>query len=303
VLFRSSIEKYADKLFGKIGIDVEFTKHFLDRVNDERNIKQITPAELEGIFRRTYKIHGRKIPSLGDDAEAVIRDMRSDINMPFVLDYNHKTQEFELIAKTVMRKKNFMTSNLKLDINSFQLNELRDKSIYKEMRPMFDNTPEYVFRELFYAHGGFFKNTFISLWDSGEDEEEIEDTFSEWIDLKWTKKVITVNITDFTKNTQKSMISRGMGEIHLKDVPSDSERTDLQKSIAKSIQPGKNEPVILIKSKNGYELIEGWHRTMSILSLGSDGTSNYDKWSKVKLNTWIATGQYTEEIVKNFGTF
>jgi hypothetical protein len=298
-----SIERYADKLFNKVGIDVEFTKHFLDRVNDERNVKQITPTELEGIFRRTYKMYGRKIPTLGDDAEAVIRDMRSDINMPFVLDYNRKEQEFELIAKTVMRKKNFKTSNLKLDINSYQVNELRDKSIYKQMRPMFDNTPEYVFRELFYANKGFFKSTFISMLNAGEDIDDIEDTFLEWIELKWSKKIINVNIKDFTRNTQNEMKSRGMGSVHLSDVPSDSERTDIQKNIAKSIPQGKNEPVILIKSKSGYELIEGWHRTMSILSLGSDGSSNYDKWSKVKLNAWIATGQYTENIIKNFGTF
>ena len=29
------IETYADRLFAKVGIDVEFTRHFLDRVNDE----------------------------------------------------------------------------------------------------------------------------------------------------------------------------------------------------------------------------------------------------------------------------
>jgi hypothetical protein len=298
-----SIEMYADKLFKKVGIDVEFTKHFLDRVNDERNVKQITAAELEGIFRRTYKTHGRKIPTLGDDAEAVIRDMRSDINMPFVLNYDPKTQEFELIAKTVMRKKNFLTRDTKLDINSYQLNELRDKSIYKQMRPIFDSTPEYVFKELFYANNGFFKSTFISMLNSGEDIDDIEDTFLEWIELNWSKKVITVNIKDFTRNTQDEMKSRGMGSIHLSDVPSDSERTEIQQSIAKSVPQGKNEPVILIKSKDGYELLEGWHRTMSILSLGSDGTSNYDKWSKVKLNAWIATGQYTDDIIKSIGTF
>ena len=37
------IEKYADRLFASLDIDVEFTRHFLDRVNDQRNRKQITP--------------------------------------------------------------------------------------------------------------------------------------------------------------------------------------------------------------------------------------------------------------------
>ena len=38
--------------------------------------------------------------------------MRTDINMPFVL--NLKGGELELVAKTVMRKKNFKTTNPKL---------------------------------------------------------------------------------------------------------------------------------------------------------------------------------------------
>ena len=41
------IEKYADKLFAAVGIDIEFTRHFLDRVNDVRNKKLINSA---GIF-------------------------------------------------------------------------------------------------------------------------------------------------------------------------------------------------------------------------------------------------------------
>lgn len=113
------IEKYADKIFAKVGIDVEFTRHFLDRVNDERNKKQITAAELTRLFKQAYAKHGKKIPQLGPDAEAVLKDMRTDINMPFVLKWNSKEQELELVAKTVMRKKNFKTPNPELAVESF----------------------------------------------------------------------------------------------------------------------------------------------------------------------------------------
>ena len=106
------LERYADRLFASLGIDVEFTKHFLDRVNDERNVKQITPSELTRLFKQTYKKHGKTIAKLGPDAEAVVNDMKTDINMPFVL--NLKGGELELVAKTVMRKKDFKTSNPKL---------------------------------------------------------------------------------------------------------------------------------------------------------------------------------------------
>ena len=37
--------------------------------------------------------------------------MQTDINMPFVLKYDRRTQEFDLIAKTVMRKKGFKTTS------------------------------------------------------------------------------------------------------------------------------------------------------------------------------------------------
>jgi hypothetical protein len=111
------VEKYADKLFAKVGIDVEFTRHFLDRVNDERNKKQITSAELTRLFKQTFSKHGKKIPSMGPDAEAVIKDMKTDINMPFVL--NYKNGELELVAKTIMRKKNFKTPNPELAVESF----------------------------------------------------------------------------------------------------------------------------------------------------------------------------------------
>ena len=76
------LEKYADRLYAAIGVDVEFTRHFMQRVNDPRNKKQITPAELTRLFKQSYKKYGKMITKLGPDAEAVLNDMRTDINMP-----------------------------------------------------------------------------------------------------------------------------------------------------------------------------------------------------------------------------
>ena len=117
------LEKYADRLFAAVGIDVEFTRHFLDRVNDRRNQIQITPAELTRLFKQSFKKYGKVISKLGPDAEGVITDMRTDINMPFVIDL--KGGQLELVAKTVMRKKNFKTSNQKLAFEG--INEGRAK--------------------------------------------------------------------------------------------------------------------------------------------------------------------------------
>jgi len=110
----AQVERFADKIFAKVGIDVEFTRHFLDRVNDPRNGKEISVAELTRLFRQTYKKHGKKIAKMGDDAQAVLNDIQTDINLPFVLQWDGK--EFDLISKTIMRKKDFKTSNQKLKV-------------------------------------------------------------------------------------------------------------------------------------------------------------------------------------------
>ena len=111
-----SIESYLDKLFAAVGIDIEFTRHFLDRANDVRNRKQIEPEELEDIFAKAYEDYGEAIPKLGADAEAVLMDMESNINVPFVLKYDSRSKKLQLISKTVMRKPNFQTSNKKLRV-------------------------------------------------------------------------------------------------------------------------------------------------------------------------------------------
>ena len=115
------VEKYADRLFASLKIDVEFTKHFMDRVYDARNLKQITVAELIRLFKQAYRRYGKKIAKMTDQANAVINDMKTDINMPFVIDVDRKG-DMELIAKTVMRKKNFTTSasSPKLSFERFQ---------------------------------------------------------------------------------------------------------------------------------------------------------------------------------------
>jgi len=114
----TQVEKYADRIFAAVGIDVTFTKHFLDRVNDARNDKPITYAELTRLFKQSFKKYGKKISKLGDDAQAVIHDMKTNINMPFVLNKT-KGGELELVAKSVMRKKNFSSSSQKLSFENF----------------------------------------------------------------------------------------------------------------------------------------------------------------------------------------
>jgi hypothetical protein len=123
------LEVFADKLFAKVGIDVEFTRHFLDRVNDQRNKKQITMGELTRLFKQEYRKWGKPIAKLGPDAEAVMKDLQTDINLPFALRWDAKNNELDLIAKTVMRKKDFKTSNQEFAVEDRKIKNPMEKQV------------------------------------------------------------------------------------------------------------------------------------------------------------------------------
>ena len=104
------VEAYLDKLFSSLNIDIEFTKHFYDRVNHPRNNDEITPQELIDTFNKLYKKHGTGLINY-KELEGVITDFNSDINVPFHLLYDKKTKTFELANKTIMRTKKFHLGN------------------------------------------------------------------------------------------------------------------------------------------------------------------------------------------------
>lgn len=97
-----SVERYADKQLDPT--DVAFTKHFFDRLNDPRNKKEITPAELTGFFKRLSKYKKKFKDFLQKYKEIVVKDTRTKINIPFVNMVN------KIIAKTIMRKPDFKTN-------------------------------------------------------------------------------------------------------------------------------------------------------------------------------------------------
>ena len=114
------LEKFADRILQKFNIDVEFTRHFADRMNDDRNNPAIKISELQKLFKKIAKEKGDKIKKHGD-AEAVIKDMQSDLNLPVVV--NYKDGEFEVVNKTIMRKKNFKTPDPEVKYEEVELDE------------------------------------------------------------------------------------------------------------------------------------------------------------------------------------
>ncbi|AGR48090.2 hypothetical protein PHIM7_355 [Sinorhizobium phage phiM7] len=102
------LEKFADALLDKFGIDIEFTKHFGERMSDDRNNPCITVKELRDTFRKLALTQGKGIKN-AREAQVVLKDVQKELNIPVVIDYNRG--EFEVTLKTIMRKKNFTTPN------------------------------------------------------------------------------------------------------------------------------------------------------------------------------------------------
>ena len=99
-------ESVVDKLFAKYDIDFNFTRHFGDRMDDSRNSPSITLKELAEFIKKMYKRQGKSIKGVAG-AEAVLKDIQSDLNIPVAVTYDRNNDEFDVVLKTIMRKKNF----------------------------------------------------------------------------------------------------------------------------------------------------------------------------------------------------
>jgi hypothetical protein len=106
------LEKFADGLLSKWGIDIEFSKHFGDRMGDSRNDPCIKISELQQLFKKVDKDKAKKIKAHSKDGEAVLVDLQKSLNLPFVIDV--EKDEFVITLKTIMRKTDFKTPDEKV---------------------------------------------------------------------------------------------------------------------------------------------------------------------------------------------
>ena len=97
------VDDMADKKLAPIEIDLS-GNHFFDRLNDPRNYPDISIEELEDFFDKLSDEKKEFIEFLQKYREIVVKDTETNINIPFMKLAN------KAIAKTIMRKKNFLSS-------------------------------------------------------------------------------------------------------------------------------------------------------------------------------------------------
>lgn len=120
------IEQYADLLFKEFGIDINFQNlsqgtHFFQRLNDPRNETPISQDDLRRLFKKASIKYGMKLGRSNHGAEGVLKDMETDINLPFIIKWDRDNQELDLVPKTIMRKQNFKTNTQLFQMEDFQL--------------------------------------------------------------------------------------------------------------------------------------------------------------------------------------
>ena len=123
----SDTRKSVNKQFSSLGMLVDLqTRHFKKRVDDTRNTKPISSAELIGVFKRAAKkwksknftdtILNTVDPVTGNkDNQAVIYDKQTDINVAAVLNTTRSRMP-EFVVKTILRKKEFATRSPRLEV-------------------------------------------------------------------------------------------------------------------------------------------------------------------------------------------
>lgn len=114
-----NLEAGLDILFSKLDMDIDITsQHFRDRINDPRNGKQITIPELTKLFKQAYQKYGEKIKQLDDHDQAVLTDLATKLNIPFIKIHSPRSNMDHIHAKTIIRKPNFTSVPPKLFLNT-----------------------------------------------------------------------------------------------------------------------------------------------------------------------------------------
>ena len=158
------------------------------------------------------------------------------------------------------------------------------KKMYERLRKAYPMTPEYVLKDYFFNNivGNY---DYIKKEHYGDPLLVTRGSWDSYLKGPWSLEVLTVNPEDFDDNTVDAFIRRDFGNEEMFTVDNDLKRTKIQRRLAKPT--GMNEPVIVELKPNGkYELVEGWHRTMSILLLGDNG-EDLKNWDKVKIRAFV----------------
>ena len=154
--------------------------------------------------------------------------------------------------------------------DSQQISEYRDR-LLQYVKSLLPNYPEYVLKDWLVPNKGDFSN----LPDTDLKNGIMEKLKGAGLtpNTKW-QLVPNMQFTMdmFEPMTKQRLIGRAGGSSDLgMGIPRDKERHATQAALAQQQGGVRKEPVLLIKTDKGYELLEGWHRTIQHFAKYPDG--------------------------------
>ena len=150
------------------------------------------------------------------------------------------------------------------------ITEYRDR-LLQYVKSLLPAWPDYVLKDWLVPNKGDFSNLPADALKNGimeklQGQGLTPDTKWQLVpDMKFTMDM-------FDPMTKQRLIGRAGGKSDLgMQIPRDAERHATQATLAQQQGGVRKEPVLLIKTANGYELLEGWHRTIQHFAKYPDG--------------------------------
>jgi len=133
---------------------------------------------------------------------------------------------------------------------------------YKQQLPTW---PDYVVKDFIFSK--------LKSTSNMKDKKEWIDNIKRiYPNLKWKLERLSLTFDSFGEDTKRTMKIRGMGKLNpnLNWGSNDAERHQTQLSLIQKRGISK-QPIIVIKKSDGYDLWEGWHRTLQYLQYYPSG--------------------------------
>jgi GNAT superfamily N-acetyltransferase len=170
------------------------------------------------------------------------------------------------------------------------LYEYRDR-LLQYVKSLLPTWPEYVLKDWLVPNKGDFSNLPDTELKNGVMEKIKGAGLS--VDTKW-QLVPNMKFTMdmFEPLTTQRLIGRSGGHSDMGlNVPRDKERHATQAALAQQQGGVRKEPVLLIKTAKGYELLEGWHRTIQHFAKYPNGYTG---------PAYVAVAQGQQGVAENF---
>lgn len=93
----NKLEDKLDELFSTIGVDIEFTTHFKNRIR----LRKIDGNEIADTFTKLYRKYKNKINN--DNFKAIVVDISNYLNIPISVQDNPNSDEKDMFLITIFK--------------------------------------------------------------------------------------------------------------------------------------------------------------------------------------------------------